>query len=247
MFQSLYVGAWQAIAGLPSLQSLFVTSTYAFLMSREAIMRNADFINPMKAVQQRGLKHFDIVLQLTQAFFPRDVGDIVRDRQLLWECFEIETAGADESAGLWQGVHPSCRLIGMNVAMKHAPVSRQILGEKELMAWIDQFAPGPSGREFNGADVKADAKRLCLYERSPGAQQGPVQESAKASAEAATNAVKDKYRHVNLACELQAQDLEDINRAVDLEAMTRGAKYYYKYPELPEGEEEPILKYLIGA
>jgi hypothetical protein len=236
MFQSLYVGAWQAISGLPNLQSLFVTSTYAFLMSREAIMRSADFINPMKVVQQRGLKHFDIVLQLTLAFFPRDVGGIVRNRKLLWECFEIETASDDESAGLWDNMHPACRLIGMNVAMKHAPVSSQILGEKELMAWIDQFAPGPSGREFNGAGAKADAKRLGLYERWPGAQHGqqePVQEATKVSAEAAISAVKDKYREVKLACELQAQDLGEINRAVDLEAMTRGAKYHYKYPELP--------------
>ncbi|KAL3485010.1 hypothetical protein BJX62DRAFT_243401 [Aspergillus germanicus] len=250
MFQSLYIGAWQAISGLPNLQSLFVTSTYAFLMSRETIMQSADFINPMKVVQQRGLKRFDIVLQLTQAFFPRDVGDIVRDRKLLWECFEIETAGADESAGLWEGMHPASRLIGMNVAMKHAPVSSQILGESELMAWIDQFAPGPSGRQFNGADAKANAKRLRLYERWPGAQhgqQGPVQEATKVSAEAAANAVKHRYRHAKLACELQAQDLVEINRAVDLEAMARGAKYYYKYPELPEGEEEPTMKYLIGA
>ncbi|KAL2797292.1 hypothetical protein BJX66DRAFT_298063 [Aspergillus keveii] len=140
-------------------------------------------------------------------------------------------------------MHPACRLIGMNVAMKHAPVSSQILGEKELMAWIDQFAPGPSGREFNGAGAKADAKRLGLYERWP----GPLQEATKVSAEAVTNAVNDKYREVKLACELQAQDLEEINRAVDLEAMTRGAKYHYKYPELPEREDEPSLKYLIGA
>ncbi|KAL3442296.1 hypothetical protein BJX65DRAFT_287090 [Aspergillus insuetus] len=252
MFQSLYVGAWQAIAGLPNLQSLLVTSTYAFAMSREDIMRNADFINPMKTVQQRGLERFDIVLQLTQAFFPRDVGDVIRDRNLLWECLVIETgaAGAGGSAGLWEGIHPVCRLIGMNVAMKHAPVPRQILGEKELMAWIDQFAPAPSDLGFNGADAKVNAKRLHLYKRWPGAQnghQGPVQEFAKAAAEAATNAVKEKYQHVKVACELQAQDLEDINRAVDLESANRVVKYLYKYPELPDGDEEPTMKYLIGA
>jgi hypothetical protein len=74
-----------------------------------------------------------------------------------------------------------------------------------------------------------------------------MQEAAKATAEAAMNAVKEKYQHARVTCELQAGDLEDINRAVDLESMNRAVKYLYKYPELPEVEGAPTLKYLIGA
>jgi hypothetical protein len=249
--KSQYIGAWQAIAGLPNLQSLLVTSTYAFVMSRDHLLQDADFINPMKAVQQHGLKHFDVVLHVTQVFFPRNAQNSLRQHKLLWESFEIETAGADGSAGLWEGMHPVCRLIAMNVAMKHAPVRGRILAERDLMAWVDQFGPASSGLGFNGADAMGDAKRLRLYERPwPGAQherQGPMQEAAKATAEAAMNAVKEKYQHARVTCELQAGDLEDINRAVDLESMNRAVKYLYKYPELPEVEGAPTLKYLIGA
>jgi uncharacterized protein YwlG (UPF0340 family) len=84
---------------------------------------------------------------------------------------------------------------------------------------------------------------------APGSVWGarPAHESPKAIAEAVMNAVKDKYQHSKVASELQVQDLGEINRAMDLKAMSRSIKYHYKYPELPEREEAPAIKYLIGA
>ncbi|KIA75968.1 hypothetical protein HK57_00236 [Aspergillus ustus] len=256
LVRSQYIGAWEAIAGLPNLQSLLVTTNHAFVTSKDEIMRQADLILPMKVVQRRKLKHFDVVLHVSIAFFPRHLAATIRERKLLWECFEIETAagggGGDRvSAKLWDGMHPRCRLIAMNAAMKNAAVPRQALAERDLFAWIKQFGTASSGRAFYSSNAMLDAKQLRLYERWwPAAQhtrEGSEGEIRKEPAEAAKNAVKEKYQHVKFAGQLKATDLREINHVMDLGSMDRAVRYFYRYPELPEGEEPPELKYFIAA
>ncbi|KAL2782690.1 hypothetical protein BJX66DRAFT_345607 [Aspergillus keveii] len=100
VIKSRYIGAWEAIAGLPNLQYLFITSEYEIYESREDPMQDAEFINPIKVVQQRGLKHFDVVLHFWRKFFPQNIQDTLDDQKLHWECFEIKEAGADGTRGL---------------------------------------------------------------------------------------------------------------------------------------------------
>ncbi|KAL4881882.1 hypothetical protein BJY04DRAFT_217947 [Aspergillus karnatakaensis] len=234
-----YTRAWEAIAGLPRLRSLFVTLSDDYLIEETWHTLRIPVVAACRALQQQ-LDTFDVVLFIDRRYFPIEVHHIIAGSNLLWEAFEMDM---DDVPG-WDTVNPACRFVGLNVKIFNAEIGRYLPAESDLIDWVYQFSSMPV--EWDGEPRETE---LAQYRRWEGAQDdGRPLERAEARMRAVEvrTPLKHKYRDFKHAMQFDSSDLEAINRAADMLSATATFEYLWRYPQLP-GTDAPVLKQFWAA
>lgn len=132
-----YEATWKLIASLPSLKEIRV-----FIADCELpeVWEDADLLDrlagPMKTVKQPSVEHFDVIFNIGSTWFPDDCYMKISYNRLHWDTFTMETDGLSAFTGL----HPACRMIGMNGFVVNRPVRDDMPSQSQLIGWFNWFS-----------------------------------------------------------------------------------------------------------
>ncbi|KAL5337984.1 hypothetical protein BJX70DRAFT_399079 [Aspergillus crustosus] len=149
------------------------------------------------------------------------------------EAFEMDVSGIPK----WAGMNPACRLIWVNENVHNPAVGTELPTEREIIDLASQFGESTSERERE------------MFQRWEGAQDGKEShqhEIATSQARDARRELKKNLKAAKAASNCSTEDLEEINRVINMTSEIWVFAYLYRYPERRRAEP-PAIRYLYGA
>lgn len=92
---------------------------------------------PIKKIQQSTLQSFDVVYNIGGTWFPDDYYLRITYNGLNWDTFTVDR---DMFPVLFDGLHPRCRVVGMNGFIFNRPVRDDMPTTAQLNNWFSWFA-----------------------------------------------------------------------------------------------------------
>lgn len=216
---------WQAVASLEQLKTLFVTVVF-YETSDEWDQSNLEMLlNPIKQVQQRSLKQFDLVFSIYGTWFPEDCYLRIGYNGLRWESFLIDM----EQFPTFQGLHPSCRAVGLNGFLHNYAVRKDMPTESELVKWFYHFpchqAYGEDPPDGYDSDEQGEfvhpGEDWCRQRRDEGRE--------------LQSKLEKEYMDTD---DPQKWDVLEIQRAADLMDQATNWRFKWQYPETPSWAQD---------
>ena len=160
-----YAQLWQSISIIPNLRKLSVQindcGTYDDWYPESRLY----LAGPIKCVQQKTLKKFDLIFQIDSDWFPDDCYLRINYNGLGWDTFLINR----EKYPAFKGIHPRCRMIGINTFLHDHPVRDDMPTQAQLIQWMYYFScavaydePDPDGYDWDEV-----GKSVVLARRKP--------------------------------------------------------------------------------
>ncbi|KAJ2972669.1 hypothetical protein NQ176_g7028 [Zarea fungicola] len=118
-----YKDVWETLSLLPNLQKLVVKiagfdvhDSWDCNMPEEF---QEEISAPIKIVQQSTIQSFDIIVEIGSTWFPDDYYLRLDYNRLNWDTFSFDRG---QFPTLFDGIHPRCRVIGMNGFILNRPL-----------------------------------------------------------------------------------------------------------------------------
>lgn len=131
-----FKNTWTVVASLPNLRHLRARIAGCEFDEAWTPDDQVAMSAPMRKVQQRSLETFDIIFEIADTWFPEDYYLRISYNQLNWDMFSFEQAGFPS---LFDGMHPRCRVIGMNGFIFNRPVRDDMPTRAQLCNWMSWF------------------------------------------------------------------------------------------------------------
>lgn len=139
--QGMYNTAWEMLSLLPNLENLAVRirggrGAYDF----EPHMQE-EMSAPMKKIQQSTIKSFDVILNIEDTWFLDDYYLRIEYNGLRWKTFSLDK---HKFPLLFDGMHPRCRVVGMQCFILDLPVRDDMPTMEHLYNWMSWFSCNPA-------------------------------------------------------------------------------------------------------
>ncbi|KAJ3494869.1 hypothetical protein NLG97_g3795 [Lecanicillium saksenae] len=131
-----FKSAWTTLASLPNLRHIGARITGCELDEAWTLDEQTAMAEPMKEIQQSSLQSFDIIFNIGDTWFPDDYYIRISYNLLNWDMFSFDQAGFPS---LFDGMHPRCRIIGMNGFIFNRPVRDDMPTREQLCNWMSWF------------------------------------------------------------------------------------------------------------
>ncbi|KAK3191858.1 hypothetical protein K4F52_001900 [Lecanicillium sp. MT-2017a] len=132
-----YDAVWVFLASLPSLERLAVRIEGCETQDEWATDQQRAMAAPIKKIQQTTLQSFDLIYNIGGTWFPDDYYLRIEYNGLNWDTFTIDR---DMFPGLFEGLHPRCRVVGMNGFIFNRPVHDDMPTTAQLNNWFSWFS-----------------------------------------------------------------------------------------------------------
>jgi hypothetical protein len=231
-----YDSIWDIVSSLSSLKKLFVMIHSCQTNDSWTPEMQQKITTPIKRVQQQSLNSFDLIFDIYNTWFPDDCYLKISYNRLEWETFLFEL---EYFSPAFNGLHPRCRVVGMNGFLRHHMVRDDMPTQTQLINWINWFScnaaygddPYPEGYDHNEEGESAAATRHEL-EQSSEARKGMKEEARRE-----LDSLSEEYIIAN---DPEKWDVARIQRAVDLMDCEPWI-WRWKYPEQPSWIKDGTL------
>lgn len=135
-----YKGVWETLSLLPNLRKLAVKIAGFDVHDSWDCNMPEDFQEeisaPIRIVQQSTIQSFDCIVEIGSTWFPDDYYLRLDYNKLNWDTFSFDRR---QFPTLFDGIHPRCRVIGMNGFILNRPVRDDMPTTAQLTNWISWF------------------------------------------------------------------------------------------------------------
>ena len=190
---------------------------------------------PVLQVQQEAIQSFDLIFDIGGTWFPDDSYLKIDYNVLHWDTFTLNMA----QLPALDGIHPRCRVIGMNGFILPRPVRDDMPTQKQLENWFSWFScnsaygyPEPEGYDYDEMGKQAAQNSVSNEEL----------EARRAEGEKLRDDLEMKYMYGD-GCndDPETWDLVPLNRVSELMA-GREHRRRWVFPEKPSWIEHGTLE-----
>lgn len=135
-----YKETWEVLSSLANLEKLFVMIGGCETAGSWEPNMLPEKANPVKLVQQKTIKTFDLIFGIYKTWFPGDDYMKIEYNKLQWDTFLLDLS----KFPAFDGIHPRCRVIGMNNAFIGRPLHDNMPTMDQLLNWFSWFSCNPA-------------------------------------------------------------------------------------------------------
>lgn len=131
-----FQNVWEMLSRLPNLQSLAAKISGCETDDNWGPAIQEEISAPMKRVQQRSIQSYDVIFEIGDTWFPDDYYIRISYNKLHWSTFSFDKP---KFPAFFDGLHPRCRVVGMNGFIFNQPVHDDMPTQEHLCNWMSWF------------------------------------------------------------------------------------------------------------